>query len=458
MKSSKAEIHASFHKIPRLRFTEEPRLTSYAGLVLVQALIARMNIKDRLRKCFATQPKRRMYGPTSIVMVVLLMVMLGFRRLRDLDYCRNDPMLARVAGLRRLPDVATVSRTLASCDERSIDEMRSTLLREPVIERLQVEGFARVTVDFDGSVQSTNRRAEGTAVGFNPRKKGSRGYYPLFSTIAQTNQFFDYLHRPGNVHDSNGASDFMGWCLWLLGRRLPGVQLETRLDSAFFNEIIFLTLQEYDVEFSVSVPFERFPELKQRIESCEQWLHIDKNLSVFESEWKPKSWDDSYRFLFVRTRKLVRRKGPLQLDLFIPRDFEYEYSVIATNKTTTARNVVEFHHGRGTQEKLLGEAKQHAALDVIAGRRLSTNRVFSLIGMLAHNLSREMQMIAAAPERGTLPKRPARWPFLSLGTLRQRYLHRAGKLSRPQGELTLTLNANATLESDLRHYLDALAS
>lgn len=458
MKSSKAGIHATFHKIPRLRFTEEPRLTSYAGLVLVQALFARMSIKGRLRKCFADQPKHRVYGPASIVMVVLLMVMLGFRRLRDLDYCRNDPMLARVAGLRRLPDVATVSRTLASCDEQSIDEMRSTLLREPVIERLQTEGFARVTVDFDGSVQSSSRRAEGTAVGYNPRKKGARGYYPLFCTIAQTGQFFDFLHRPGNVHDSNGASDFMGWCLWLLGQRLPGVQLETRVDSAFFNEIVFLTLQEHDVEFSASVPFERFPQLKQRIESCEQWLHVDETHSVFESEWKPKSWDDSYRLIFVRTRRPVRRQGPLQLDLFIPRDFEYEYSVIATTKTTTARNVVEFHHGRGSQEKLLGEAKEHAALDVIAGRRLSTNRVFSITGMLAHNLAREMQMVAAGPTRGTLPKRPARWSFHSLGTIRQRYLHRAGKLSRPQGELTLTLNANATLESELGQYLEALAS
>jgi hypothetical protein len=49
----------------------------------------------------------------------------------------------------------------------------------------------RLTLDFDGSVQSTKGHAEGSAVGFNKVKKGARSYYPLFCTVAQTGQFFD---------------------------------------------------------------------------------------------------------------------------------------------------------------------------------------------------------------------------------------------------------------------------
>lgn len=458
MKSSKAEIHAAFHKIPQLRFAGERQLTSYSGLVIIQALIAKLGLKERFRRSFAADRKHAIYGPNSILMLVLLLVMLGFSRLRDLDDCREDPMLARVAGLRRIPDVATVSRHLAKCDDRSIAELRKNVLREPVLERLEAQRFARITADFDGSVQSTCGHAEGTAVGYNRRKKGARSYYPLFCTIAQTDQFFDFHHRPGNVHDSNGAPDFMGACFWQLGQRLPGVQIETRLDSAFFNEIVFLTMEEHDVEFSCSVPFERFPALKGLVEDCEQWEQIDDTWSSFETEWKPKSWDESYRVVFVRKRQPVRRREPLQLDLFIPKDFEHEYTVIVTNKTTSAKNVVAFHHGRGSQEKLFGEAKQHAALDVVAGKRLSTNQAFTLMSMLAHNLSRELQMATNPPQRATLPTRPARWLFLSLGTIRQRFLHRAGKLSRPQGELTLTLNANDKIEPELRRHLSILSS
>ena len=36
-----------------------------------------------------------------------------------------------------------------------------------------------------------------------------------------------------------------------------------------FNEIVFLTLEEHAVEFTCSVPFERFPVLKKKVE--ERW-------------------------------------------------------------------------------------------------------------------------------------------------------------------------------------------
>lgn len=458
MKSSKAEIRATFHKIPRLRFQPGQKLTSYSGLVLFQALFAKMALKDRLRRCVPSGRKHLIYGPASCLMAVLLLLLLGFRRLRDLDYCREDPMLGRILGLRRLPDVSTVSRHLARLDQRELNELRKHCIREPVLERLETERFARVTLDFDGVVQTTCGHAEGTAIGYNRRRKGARSYYPQFCTIAQTDQFLDMLHRPGNVHDSNGADDFMGACFWYVGQRLPGVQLESRFDSAMFSEVVFLTTKEHDVQFTCSVPFARFPALKRLIEDCKQWRVIDSTWSYFETNWKPKSWNEPYRVILVRKRRPARRRGPLQLDLFVPLDYEYEYTAIATNKTTTARNVVEFHHGRGSQEKLFGEANQHAALNVVAGKRLSTNRAFTLMSMLAHNLSRELQMATQQPQRPTLPSRAARWLFMSLGTIRQRFLHRAGRLSRPQGELTLTMNANPAVEAELRHCLDSLAN
>jgi hypothetical protein len=48
--------------------------------------------------------------------------------------------------------------------------------------------------------------------------------------------------------------------------------------------------------------------------------------------------------------------------------------------------------------------------------------------MMAHNLSREVQMLAApgAVSR-VLPKRPAAWTFEKLDTLRHRIIQRAGR-------------------------------
>jgi hypothetical protein len=66
-------------------------------------------------------------------------------------------------------------------------------------------------------------------------------------------------------------------------------------------------------------------------------------------------------------------------------------------------------------------------------------------------------MVADPPARSTRRKRPALWSFLSLGTLRQRLLHRAGSLVRPQGRLTLAINANPTVEKEMLHYIVACA-
>ena len=95
------------------------------------------------------------------------------------------------------------------------------------------------------------------AVGYNPKKKGARSYYNLFCTVAQTGQFLDVLHRPGNVHDSKDAHAFMMDAFDRVRDALAPTVLESRLDSAFFSQNTLTLMDLYGVGFSV--PFERFP-------------------------------------------------------------------------------------------------------------------------------------------------------------------------------------------------------
>jgi Transposase DDE domain group 1 len=274
--------------------------------------------------------------------------------------------------------------------------------------------------------------------------------------VAQTGQFFDLHHRPGNVHDSNGAGQFMLNCFTQAKATLKNTLFESRVDAAFFNQNILSIFHDNHVKFTASVPFERFPQLKAMIEHRKRWRKIDKQCSYFETDWKPKSWNASCRFIFIRKKTKKQYKGPLQLHLFEPRDFNYDYKVIVTNKTESAKTVVLFHNGRGSQEGIFGDAKNDADLDVIPSRRLAGNQMFTLCAMMAHNLSREVQMLATPSARRTLPKRPAAWPFERLDTLRHRIIQRAGRFTRPQGELTLTMSANRAVRKDLLYFLDVL--
>jgi len=454
VKSSKAQITAKFHKIPMIRF-EDQQLTSFSGLLIFQLLFKRLNLKQRLKKCFSHLNSSPIFGRHLIVLLLIIHLIIGFRRLREVDYYRDDPIVLRLMGLRKLPDVSTISRALSHMEKDGVDNVRQ-LCRSMVIEGLQRERLSRLTLDFDGSVQSTKGHAEGTAVGFNKAKKGARSYYPLFCTVAQTGQFFDLHHRPGNVHDSNGAQRFMFNCLSEAKGQLPGTVLESRMDSAFFSHNIMATFNSKHVQFTASVPFERLTQLKEMIENRKRWRKIDRQWSYFETSWKPKSWDSRYRFIFTRKKTKKLRKGPLQLHLFEPRDFNFDYKVIVTNKSQSAKNVVLFHNGRGSQECVFGDAKNDAALDVIPSRRLAGNQLFTLCSMIAHNLSREVQMLAAPSACRARPKRPAAWRFEKLDTLRHHIIQRAGRFTRPQGELTLTMSANHAVRKDLLGFLDVL--
>ena len=455
MKSSRTEIIRRVHKVPEVRF-EDQSLTSFSGLVIYQVLFRVLRLKGRLRKCFSHRQDTGAYRHEAISLLLVVHLIIGYRWLRDIAYYRNDPMVMRVLGLRQLPDVSTVSRILRSTDARSIWNLRG-VCRDLIIDRVRQMLLRRITLDFDGSVLWTQgRRIEGTAVGFNKQRKGMRSYYPLFCTIAQTGQVFDVYHRPGNVHDSNGAKAFIRDCVEAIREQLPWVQIEARMDSAFFSDEIVTFLDNLGVEFTVSVPFERFAQLKQLIEARTRWRYLQPDGWYFENGWKPKSWDRKYRFLFPRQRCKQINKEPIQLDLFIPHEYGYAFKVIVTNKRTKAKKVLVYHNGRGAQESVFGELKSQSQMDYLAVRRLCGNQLYMLCAILAHNLNRDMQMATRAPHRGTTEGRAPLWEFAELETTRRNLLQRAGRLTEPQGKLTLTMGANRKVQEELTHYLDTL--
>jgi len=346
---------------------------------------------------------------------------------------------------------------LSEFDDKSVAAQQA-LSRGLVLERLEKEALHTVTLDFDGSVQSTKRHAEGTAVGFNKEQKGARSYYPLFCTVAQTGQVLDVLHRSGNVHDSKGSVEFVTTCVMTVQERLPSARLEIRMDSAFFSDAMVQCLEKLGVEYTISVPFERFVVLKERIEKRILWWQVPGaggGSHYFENRWKPQSWAKKSRFIFIRNSVDVQNKEPLQLDLFEPVQQGHEFKVIVTNKITGAGKVARFHEGRGYQEKIYGELKNQAQMGYVPARRLVANKVYLLCSLLAHNLSRELQMQVEEPVRGTTQKRTVKWLFEELDTLRRTIVARAGRLTRPQGKLTLTLNANPIVQDALLRFLQA---
>ena len=85
MKSSKAQILAKFHKIPVLRF-EDQQLTSFGGLLVFQQLFNRLQLKQQLKACFAHLKLSPIFGRHLVVLLLIVHLLLEFRRLREVDY------------------------------------------------------------------------------------------------------------------------------------------------------------------------------------------------------------------------------------------------------------------------------------------------------------------------------------------------------------------------------------
>ena len=261
MKSSKAQIQAKFQKIPVMRF-EDQKQTSFSGLLIFQLLFKRLDLKQRLKQCFAHLKVSPIFGRHLVVLLLVIHLLIGFRRLREVDYYRDDPIVLRLMGLRRLPDVSTISRAPSQMETQGVENVRC-LSRGIVIEALERESLPRLTLDFDGSVQSTKGHAEGTTVGFNKIKKGARSYYPLFCTVPQTGQFFDLYHRPGNVHDSNGAAHFMLDCFQSARAALKDAIFEHGSMPPFSIRRFFLFLTTNSLNLRPRCPLNGFLNLKR---------------------------------------------------------------------------------------------------------------------------------------------------------------------------------------------------
>jgi Transposase DDE domain group 1 len=404
MKFSRTETVDKSHRLPALRF-EEQQLTSFSGLIVFQQLFALLDLREQLRRCFRHLNLSPIFGHARIVLVLIIHFLLGYRQLRELRYYCDDPLVKRVVGLKRLPDVATVSRALAGCDAKSV-----------------------------------------------------AAYYPLFCTVAQSAQVLDVLHRSGNVHDSNGAQAFIGACIEAVRAALGPVRIEIRMDAAFFSDAIVQMLDTAGVQYTISVPFERLPGLKQQIEQRQRWQRASADCDSFELSWKPKSWQRRYRFLVFRKRVKLQHKEPVQLDLFVPYQYGYEFRAILTNKRLTPAKVLAFHNGRGAQEGIFAELKSDNALAYVPTRTWVGNQIYLLAALMAHNLARELQMRAQPPARNTTAKRAPLWAFASIATLRHHIIQRAGRLIRPQGQLTLSMSLNDAVKNDLLHFLDALGA
>ena len=430
----------------RIEFGDE-KLTSFAGLELLRRFLRAVDFVSELRR---SEHKLGLGGDFSLVRLVLTivgMLIAGAKRLHHLAFLGDDPVFLRFAGLSRAPTERTLSRALKKMTFRTWSELDrlATLVARASLDGVDAH---RWTLDIDGSVLTTGLHVERAKRGFNPHHRKNPSYYPILCTIAQTGHVLGHQNRRGNVHDSHGAAEFLRRNVRTARDDLGFARtIEVRVDGAFFRRDFLAACDGCSVEYAVKVPMMSWLNLRAIVKkhgnSHWQWIDRKAGVQALDTVLPIPQWNRTERIVIYRKR--VNHKSPKshQLDLFNPDDGEWEYSVVATNKTLRPLALWHFQNGRGTQEKTIGELKSGFAFGSIPTNRYSANTAWQKLNVLAHNIVTSFQIATTATQRPRSLKRTATYVLRSIATLRFEWLAKAGRLLRPGGAPILRLADNS---------------
>ena len=104
-------------------------MTSFGGLVVFQKLFQVLELSRHLKDCGRRLDRKasRFYNYGTILQCMVVHLLLGYRKLREMDLYRDDALVQQVLGLKCLPSVPTLSRMLGEFDEQSIEAQRTSI-------------------------------------------------------------------------------------------------------------------------------------------------------------------------------------------------------------------------------------------------------------------------------------------------------------------------------------------
>ena len=443
MRLIRANFSGSCKSFLRIEFAHQD-ITAFGGLELLRRYMALIGLGRRVRAVFAHYEMGGDYRALDMILVIVVLILVGGRRLDHLNYVCDDPLVKRFCGLLQLPRERSVSRWLKRFTQESLMalvEINSQIVSEAIEKQL----LARLTLDLDGSVITTGATVEWAYRGFNPHHRKDPSYYPIFAHLAQTGHILRVKNRPGNVHDSNGAVAFMQDLISDLRMRLgSGVALEFRMDGAFFQKEVIELAQRTKSRYAIKVPFMKWLGLVAMIRERQRWHRMRGGIGYFEVALHVRAWDKTLRVVVYRKPVHHESKKNYQLDLFDPHNGYYEYSAVTTNLELQGPALWDFMAGRGAQEKTFAELKGQWALDAVPTRHYGANSAWQQIAVLGHNLLRNFQLQTVARAKPRSRKRTCQYLLHSLKTIRFKLIHQPARLVNPQGYSVLRFSVAPT--------------
>jgi hypothetical protein len=411
----------------QVKFDDE-RVVSDAGVMLVATVAGRLGIEAlagdlvRLRR---DRPGAANAGRK--IMALVYAMVLGADSIDDCGVLRAGRSGRLLGGWIPAPStLGTFLRAFTFGHVRQLDQLLGQAL-ERAWKAGAGPGDGRLVIDVDSFVgEVCGRLKQGAAYGYTHLL----GYHPILATRADTRETLHIRLRKGSANTQKGIVRFTDELIARVTRAgASGVKL-LRADSGFWNTKVFERLEKAGWQYSIGVRM--IKPVRAAVEAIDEgaWQRIDY---PDDGEAQIAETVHGGRRLIVRRTRLLGAQAELWPD--------WRHFCFITNRDQDIALVETEHREHAVVEQVIADLKDQALAHFPSGH-YGANAAWTVLGALAHNMLRWMQLLG-------LPDTTVR----AARTLRRRLLGIPGRLTRHARGWTLHLPARWPWHGD---YISAL--
>lgn len=250
----------------------------------------------------------------------------------------------------------------------------------------------------------SRRRSSAPQMTYN----GYTGYMPMVGHLAENGLIVGDEFREGNESPGAGNLAFIKCCKRQLpqGKRIKAL----RSDSAAYQAAVINYCQKQRIGFAIGADLDEAVVRAIKAISGQEWRAY-QNGHIAETVHCMNKSKQAFRLVVIRR--------PLQQSLFDGVQESEKYTVIATNRTESLEQVIQWYNQRGDcSENRIKELKIGFGMERMPCGQFAANAMFFRIGVLAYNVGRLF----------VLKTLGVSWHRHQVQTLRWRLYETAGKI------------------------------
>ena len=359
-------------------------LTNFSGIKPFYKFMKKLDLTNSLNSLGIRLHHNAKNDTGTILSILILGIISGMNRISKIDNFTLDPLLQKLFGLSgKISDSAIIDR-LKRFDMRQTSEYMGAIgqMSRKVHSLL---GTRADILDIDSSVKTVYGKQQGTAKGFNGKKKGANSYHPLMAFLGSTRECLLSWLRPGNTYTANGADEFLKQAFAMLPKGMKS--LLVRADSGFFSDKLIIAIEgRKGTKYLIKVKLRNMI----KILSGQDWQSVPgmQGFQICDFDYRPASWSKTRHFSATRILKKTE-KDALLFHVKI-----WEYFCYCTDIVDSPLQIHRLYGDRGTSENWIENVKNQMFAGQLLTNEFWANEALWQSSVLAYNISVWMRKLS----------------------------------------------------------------